>query len=212
MRTALAVTIVCMLSGSAAADLDRKGVRINGGISEIFLGDSAAPSQAGQAIPFEPSFGIGAFITQRFSHVFSIQPEVRFHEMRGFAEDCSVGGSGCMRLFDVTIFMLDIPVLARLDLLPSDNTKLHLDLGPVFALPLGGAFYMGDDTIPLEHMNPINLGVVTGVGVEFAAGPGFVALDFRYQRYALVLAAPADESDDTSSGHQLALSIGYGFP
>jgi hypothetical protein len=195
----------------AHAELEQKGLRIGGAVMSISGGDMG-PSGGPQEDSVFPQPGgmVGTFLTFRRSDNFAIQIEAGLVNNNLRAENCS---NGCMTTADITLYYLEAPFLLRLDLLPG-ATKFHLDLGAELALTLGGgATPPGGAFERFDDLSPFNFGPVGGVGLEFPAGPGKIAIDFRYKRWiAPLTSSDGEASIQSRSSHQVVIGVGYAFP
>jgi len=203
--------LVLVIPAVAHAELEQKGLRVGSvvmAISREDMGPSGGPQQ--DATNAQPGWMVGTFVTFRRSDNFAIQIESGFVNKNLRTENCS---SGCMTTANISLYYLEAPFLLRLDLLPG-STKFHLDLGAELALtlgggktPPGGAFERFDD------LSPFNFGPVGGLGLEFGAGPGKIAIDVRYKRWiAPLTASEGDPPIQSRSSHQLSIGVGYAFP
>ena len=199
MRLLVALAFVPSI---AQADL-AKGAHV--GANQIGIeGDGDARGVDG---PFKPALVLGMTIRKSLTPTFSLQLEGNVEQKRAVMRDCAV--NPCMDVADISMWYFAVPVLLRFDLLPG-ATKFHLDAGPELVLSLGGGqtdtatedFQSFDDKLG-------NVGLVLGVGLEVATGPGSITFDLRYKRW---FAPVYDGPDKLQITHQIWVVTGYVFP
>lgn len=161
-------------------------------------------------------FVFGAVLELGVSENFAIQPELLFSQ-HGFAFDDTFFGE---KISVKTRFnYLQLPVLAKAKF-GSDAFGFNIVAGP----HLG--FGIGDITTEAEVLGEkekessswddaefkrLDFGVTGGVGISFAAGPGRLGLDARYQ-LGLGNLISEPEGSEKASNRNMQLSLSYIIP
>lgn len=216
MRLAALLVLVVIAPASALGSPDAKGFKLGTNLFTVQNKDgTSGPSTSTNGTP---GLTFGVSVTWRYAAAFAVQPELLFSQKNLYTESCP--GGTCTNVSDIELFYLELPLLLRLDLLPGERGKFHLDAGPEFVIVLGGgatdpmtgAYQAFDQGVrDGDDLPPVNLGVVVGAGLEFGAGPGRITIDFRYKRWFIPV-LPGDNDGDIKSDHQLVALIGYAFP
>lgn len=219
-----ALGILLVISTTAHAELEQKGVRA-GGVVFAMSRDGDGENQGQEAIISRPGWMVGAFVTWRRSDTFALQLETALSNKLLRTELCvstGMSSTGCMTTADISLYYLEVPLLLRLDLLP-DDTKFHVDFGAELALTLGGGETRLDGEYRrFEDLLPFNLGAVLGIGLELPLGVGKLAIDVRYKRWLVPITGSLGEGDpppgfgtpeqDIKPSHHVMLTAGYAFP
>jgi len=160
-------------------------------------------------------FGLafGAAAEVGISETFAFQPEVLFSQ-HGFATEDSLFGETLE--LNVRLNYLQIPLLAKFKF-GSDAVVVNVVAGPHIG------FGIGDITVETEvggesekesgpwedtGFQKFDFGITGGVGVSFAAGPGDLGLDIRYQ---LGLSNLLDEPEDDEKGTHRNFQVGLSY-
>jgi len=122
----------------------------------------------------------------------SIQPELLYIRQ---GQNWKLESAGSKRYIDINIDYLTIPVSAKL-MIPFENAPLTSSIyaGPALSFRLN-ASAKNIDALPDLHnrsmpdwgnnitkkTNPLDFGLVTGLNVDIASGPGEIVIDFRFQ-------------------------------
>lgn len=209
--------VLLLLSSTAHAELDEKGVRAGPVVFAMSDKTNEGTSMSdSSSLISRPGWMVGAWLTWRKTDSFAIQLEAAVSEKRLRTETCM---PICMTTADASYYYLEVPFVLRLDLLP-DATKFFLALGGEAALTLGGGETAPGGTFTrYDDLFPFNVGVVGGLGLEIPAGPGKIAFDVRYRRWAAPITKDEDMTiEDLTPGrkirasHHVMLTVGYAFP
>jgi hypothetical protein len=203
---ALAIAVV-LIPAFAHAEIDEKGVRL--GLSTLSVNSDkmmTGPTSGSTASHGPPGPFLGTFITERFAPSFALQFEAVFSLKLSQTEMCSP----CHDIEDLALSYLEFPILIRVDLLPGERAKFHLDFGPELAVHLGTQDKLADDAS--VDLNPINFGGMAGVGFEFGVGRGRMTIDARIKRWLVPLKDGDTMAVKLNPGNQIAFALGYAFP
>ena len=205
----IVVLVVALVPALAHAEIDAKGVRVGLATFGVDIELTQPNQQGSDGTHGPPSLFWGAFITSRFTPSFALQLEGVFAMMNSQVEHCG-STPACINVHDLWLYYIELPVLIRLDLLPGERSKFHLDVGPELAIHLGSVDKVAkDEAIDLK---PLNFGVVVGLGFEVGAGPGRITIDARYKRWAIPLRDGTETIEKITTDHQVMLAVGYAFP
>ena len=172
----------------------------------------------GESVDADSRFGFafGAAVEIGISEMFSIQPEVLYSQ-HGFKFSET--------LLDETIDFnfnhnyLQIPILAKVKF-GGDPVGFHVAVGPHIGFGIGDvkseATFMGEteeDTSSWEDagFKTLDFGITGGAGVSFAAGPGSLGIDVRYQ-FGLANFLDEPEGDDFIKNRNLQIGLSYLIP
>ena len=192
LGAATAATVILLPRRPEVVDLD-KGLRVGVGIADMAEGI------------IQPGPFVGGVLTARLATSFALQGEVTFSIKRAGTEDC--GQMDCVDTGGVTVYFIELPLLARVDLLPFARHKLHLHGGPVLALIAGGEIDRMGEIDGIGNLNDATWGLTGGLGFEVGAGPGRISFDARYANF---FGAPL--TGDEYATHQITAAVGYAFP
>ncbi|NUO00476.1 MAG: PorT family protein [Saprospiraceae bacterium] len=163
-------------------------------------------------------FAFGAVAEIGISDMFAIQPEVSFSQS-GFVLKDEFELLGESVDLNVRYNYLQIPLLAKLKF-GSGPAVVNVFAGPHVGFGLGDidfeAELMGEketDTQSWEDtgFSRFDFGVTGGVGVSFAAGPGKLGIDLRYQ-LGLNNISDEDGDDDKASNRNFQAGVSYLIP
>jgi len=154
------------------------------------------------------AFGAAAEIG--VSDIFAVQPEVLFSQ-HGFSFEEDFGGGTVD--FDVILNYLQIPLLAKLKF-GSDAVVINVLAGPHVGFGIGDITFKADEEKETESwedtgLQKFDFGITGGVGVSFAAGPGNLGIDIRYQ---LGLSNLSDDDEDKANNRNLQAGLSYLIP
>lgn len=222
VTTAICILALCTASSaaaqqqpthSAAGSPSQASSAVQVGlVGSLGLSSVAFQDEEPEGIGYKIGFAGGLRSIFTFSDMFGLQPEVLFVQ-RGFSSEMQMGDATMAH--DVVHNYLQVPLLGRLNLALNDVITAKVLAGPSFGYFLSGhkpTMEMNDsgemqmDTADIEsdEMNSFEIGVAAGLGADFAAGPGSLSLDFRYDRGFTKL-------DDNDVAQDDAVSSGFSF-
>jgi len=157
-------------------------------------------------------FAFGAAAEIGISDMFAVQPEVSFSQ-HGFSSEEDFG-TGTVD-FDVIFNYVQIPVLAKLKF-GSDAVVINVLAGPHVGFGIGDVTFKVDDekeTQPWDEVGiqKFDFGITGGAGVSFAAGPGNLGLDLRYQ-LGLSNLNEEDEDGEKATNRNFQIGLSYLIP
>lgn len=154
-------------------------------------------------------FAFGAAAEIGINDMFAVQPEVLFSQ-HGFSFEEDLSGSSFD--FDVVLNYVQIPVLGKLKF-GSDAVGINVLAGPHVGFGIGDVTFKAEDEEESASwedtgFQKFDFGITGGVGVSFAAGPGKLGLDLRYQ---LGLSNINEEGEDGEKATNRNFQIGLSY-
>jgi hypothetical protein len=164
----LAVTLLAMpvLAGDLQAGV-KGGVNLSNTRTDI---DGAADTKS------RTGMSIGGFVGVPVNEMFSIQPEALF-SMKGSKDDADPEET-------LKLNYIEIPVLAKVSLLPEAPAHPSLFLGPALGINISAETQVQDaDAVDVKDaVKTTDFGLVFGGGLDMPVGAGTqsIGLDVRY--------------------------------
>ena len=151
-----------------------------------FSGDDADP-ESGSGVDKTSRIGIvaGGFVAIPLNDQFSLQPELLL-SMKGAVYEAS--GTGWTVDSTMKLTYIEIPVLAKLNILSEGSVKPSVFLGPSIGIK-ASAKMKSEITVngvsesaeeDMEDVKSLDLGLAFGGGIDIEAGTGKITLDARY--------------------------------
>lgn len=109
---------------------------------------------------------------------------------------------------------LEVPVLAKLDILPAGPVRPHILAGPWIGFAVNAESELAIDNISAtedmsDFTRPVDMGLLFGVGSDLNIGIARLSLQLRYSLG--LTPALEDEFDEGEKNRALYLTVGYGF-
>jgi len=209
-KTALffAIVLTVGLMTTATAQLSI-GPRVAVNFSNIAFSD------ADEDVDTKNLFGVafGAAAEIGINDMFAIQPELLYSQ-HGFSLEDSLLGETIK--LDFRPNYLQIPLLVKLKF-GSEPLMVNVLAGPHVGFGIGDitatTTFLGEedkDTSSWEDagFSKFDFGITGGVGVSFAAGPGNLGLDIRYQ---LGLSNIGEDTDDDEKASNRNFQVGLSY-
>ncbi len=195
----LALALFALADDAAAQRPMRVGI-IGGYNMASFWGDDA------EEVDSRSGFDIGGLIQIPMGDMITIQPEVHYSQ-RGASFD--EGGFESETALDY----IHVPVLFKAGLPLAEGMDFDFLVGPSFAFLMSCSQSIddGDDEdCPDDTVKGFDYGIIAGGSIAWAAGPGDVLFDVRYDLGLTAIGDDEDAPDVKNSALQFL--IGYAFP
>jgi hypothetical protein len=201
----LALALFGFADDAAAQRPFRVGV-IGGYNMASWAGDDAddADSRSG--------FDIGGLIQMPMGDMITIQPEVHFSQRGASFEEDDAG-------FEVALDYIHVPILFKAGLPLAEGFDFDFLVGPSLAFKLGCKVEPEDgDNVECEdsdfgEVKSFDFGIIGGGSFAWAAGPGDVLVDVRYDWGMTSIVEEAEDVDEIDiKNTALQFLIGYAFP
>ena len=155
-------------------------------------------------------FDIGGLVQIPMGEMITIQPEVHYSQRGASFEDEGVGS-------EIALDYIHVPVLLRAGLPLAEGFDFDFIVGPSFAFEMGCEIEPeeGDsvecEDVPGLETKSTSIGIIGGGSFSWAAGPGDVLVDVRYD-WGLTSISDAEDDDADVKNTALQFLIGYAFP
>lgn len=203
LGTALVGLALFGFADDAAAQRPFRVGVIGGYNMASFDGDGAegADSRSG--------FDIGGLIQIPMGEMITIQPEVHYSQRGASFEDEGEGS-------EVALDYIHVPVLLRAGVPLAEGFDFDFIVGPSFAFKMGCKIEPEDgDSVDCEETEgepkSTSIGIIGGGSFAWAAGPGDVLVDVRYD-WGLTNISDSDADGTEIKNTALQFLIGYAFP
>ncbi|MCL2413098.1 MAG: PorT family protein [Bacteroidales bacterium] len=176
----------------------------------------------------ETNFNLALYGNFAFNRHFSLQAELSFMMYQGYDMRITFTNPfifpGLPPLIppiprysinaDLSYFSLDIPLLAKVDLLGSDRASFGFFAGPHVSIPLGRAEFWRDYFGEIEDYFSIDnsavFGLTAGLFCRIPVGPGQIVGDFRFVTdFQSLKAQGITQRFDVLQRRAFVLSLGY---
>lgn len=194
--TSLMLMLLVIGVGEAAAQRPiRVGVIGGVNLSGVW-GDDAESADT------RTGFDVGGLVQLPFGDMITIQPEVHYTQ-KGYTAPGDL---------EVTMSYIQVPVLFRAGVPLAEGFDVDLQFGPSlgFLMSCDAAVDGGDSTDCKEGTTGFDWGIIAGGSFSWAAGPGDVLFDIRYDLGLKEIEDSADPADVKNTNFQFL--IGYAFP
>lgn len=170
-------------------------------------------------------FQLGAFFEIGITETFSIQPEFLFIQkgVKSSIEE-TIFGETIKAEDAISLNYVEVPVLAKIDILKGEGTQFFIVAGPSFGYALSGKqkskltasgttetstddIEFGDD----DGFARFDISAALGAGVSIPAGPGRFILDARYL-FGLSNLFDEDDEDFKVKNRGFGLTAGFAIP
>ncbi len=204
ITTAFFAIILIGATSAAFAQMPVVGVKAGLNYSDLY-GDDVGSSEALQR------FCIGTFAGFPISHTVTIQPEFLYTQ-KGTKWDLYDPVAAKVEKAWVKLTYVEMPVLAKIIIRPRGNVKPHIFSGPYLGVNIAARGTIAQDGGVVERqiigdVNDVDLGVVSGVGIDIGLGKGAVVIDARY---VLGLTGIDEEGQDVRN-KVFSFLLGYAF-
>ena len=195
----LALALFAFADDAAAQRPMRVGI-IGGYNMASFWGDDA------EDVDSRGGFDVGGLIQIPMGEMITIQPEVHYSQ-RG-----ATFGDGDFET-ELALDYIHVPVLLKAGLPLAEGMDFDFLVGPSFGFLMSCTSSVddGDDEdCPDDTVKGFDYGVIAGGSVAWAAGPGDILVDVRYDLGLTAIGDDEDAPDVKNSALQFL--IGYAFP
>lgn len=179
---------------------------IGGANMASFWGDDA------DNVDSRMGFDVGGLIQIPMGDMITIQPEVHYSQ-RGASADFDFGPPVGEVEVETALDYIHVPILFRAGVPLAEGFDFDFQFGPSFGFLVSCSESVndGEDTDCADDtVKGFDYGIIAGGGLSWAAGPGDLLLDVRYD---LGLTAIGDEEDAADvKNSALQFLIGYAFP
>lgn len=197
MRAACAATALLALGATDAAGQRPIRFGIIGGYNM-----SGAYGDDVEGADTRSGYDIGGLVQIPFGEMITVQPEVHYTQ-KGYSSDVA----------DVSLDYLQVPLLLRAGVPLAEGFDVDLQFGPSFGFLLGCET---DPSGPVEavdcddEVKGFDWGIVGGGSFSWAAGPGDVLFDIRYD----LGLTDIDDTEPVASvkNTNFQFLLGYAFP
>lgn len=191
----LALALFAFADDAAAQRPMRVGI-IGGYNMASFWGDDA------EDVDSRSGFDVGGLIQVPMGDMITIQPEVHYSQ-RG----ATVGDT------EIALDYIHVPLLFKAGLPLAEGMDFDFLVGPSFGFNMSCSMSVDDaDDVdcPDDTVKGFDYGIIAGGSIAWAAGPGDILVDVRYD---LGLTAIGDEEDAADlKNSALQFLVGYAFP
>ena len=158
-------------------------------------------------------FDIGGLVQIPMGEMITIQPEVHYSQRGASFEEEGVGA-------EIALDYIHVPVLLRAGVPLAEGFDFDFIVGPSFAFEMGceiepeegDSFDCDDDALGGEFdRKSTSIGIIGGGSFAWAAGPGDLLVDVRYD-WGLTNISDSDADDSDVKNTALQFLIGYAFP
>ena len=152
-------------------------------------------------------FDIGGLIQIPMGDMITIQPEVHYSQRGASAEEDGEG-------FEYALDYIHVPVLLKAGLPLAEGFDFDFLVGPSFAFNMGCELQPEEgDNVECEdaglEVKGMDFGIIGGGSFAWAAGPGDLLVDVRYDWGMTNI---IDEDDVDVKNTALQFLVGYAFP
>jgi hypothetical protein len=202
--TAIFTTVVITTIPTASAQGPVVGVKVGLNYSDLY-GDDVGSSESLQR------FCVGTFVGFPISDMVTIQPELLYTQ-KGTKWDLYDPVVAAVEKAWVKLTYVEIPILTKIVIRPRGNVKPHICSGPYLGVNIAARGTMLQDGEVVEReiigdVNDIDLGVVSGIGIDVDLGKGAIVIDTRY----VLGLSGIDEDGQDVRNKVFSFILGYAF-
>lgn len=207
MRNVLtAIFTIAIITTTPAASAQRPVVGVKAGLNYSDLyGDDVGSSESLQR------FCVGTFAGFPISDIIIIQPELLYTQ-KGTKWDLYDPVAATVEKAWVKLTYVEIPVLTKIVIRPRGDMKPYIFSGPYFGVNVAARGTIAQDGGVVERqiigdVNNVDLGVVSGIGMDVGLGKSAIVIDARY---VLGLTGIDEEGQDVRN-KVFSFILGYAF-
>ena len=156
-------------------------------------------------------FDIGGLVQIPMGDMITIQPEVHYSQRGASFEEEGVGS-------EIALDYIHVPVLFKAGVPLAEGFDFDFLVGPSFAFEMGceiepeeGDSVECDDTEGFERKS-MSMGIIGGGSFAWAAGPGDLLVDVRYDWGLSNISDSEDDDAGDVKNTAFQFLIGYAFP
>ena len=197
----VAAALAVITPSDAAAQRPMRVGIIGGYNMASFWGDDA------EDVDSRSGFDIGGLIQIPMGDMITIQPEVHYSQ-RGASAD-----EGAFEV-EYELDYIHVPILFKAGLPLAEGFDFDFQFGPSLAFNMGCQLSSGDEEADCEEaeieVKGFDYGIIAGGSLAWAAGPGDLLVDVRYDLGLTSIIDQEDAPDVKNSALQFL--VGYAFP
>jgi len=188
--------LVPAIVGAEALGLTGKGIKL--GLNMATVSGNDVPD----GVEMKIGLSAGGFLVWSLNDAMAIQPELLFSQ-KGAGYDYSVETS-------LNANYLEIPVLFKWMPAMEGAVKPNLVIGPGLGILMSAEIDAdGDTTDVKDDANTMDVGLILGVGADYALTQGKVTVDLRYEMG--LTDTVKDNDGDPVTNSVISVLVGYAF-
>ena len=207
----LFVSVASVFAQTPVTGLVGKGVKV--GLNMAKFTGSDAKAMGDQKMKM--GLAVGGYITYAFSDLFAVQPEL-YYTMKGskFENDVDFNGTLVHVKYTGKYNYIEIPILAKVMLSGTPTFKPNFYAGPglgflMSAKVKGEAEGQSAETDVKDDSKSMDLGLIGGVGADYAMGTHKLTFDLRYEAGLSKIGDGSDAGKVYNSA--ISFLVGFGF-